>query len=155
MISLQNSIWWSTLGAIVVALFVGSASQYDEGWFDSLVVSSLRPSSPYVFGVMWPIMYSTIAVAYALLARCSMPGRLSAMIWLNVNLATNLSWSCFFFGLRRIDLALIDSLVSLFSLLLCIHFCGKCQPLASKILVPYALWLWFAIYLVYVMYANN
>jgi tryptophan-rich sensory protein len=53
----------------------------------------------------------------------------------------NALWSYFFFGMRRMDLALADVSVLWLSIALFILFAWPVAPLASALFVPYLVWV--------------
>src|SRR5690348_421673 len=97
-----------TAPAILVA---GSASGwlsnsgYGNAWFDALEKPMFMPPG-WAFGVVWPILYTLMGIALALvLAEPPSPRRRMALILFFIQLALNFAWSPIFFAGHDITLA--------------------------------------------------
>ena len=67
-----------------------------------------------------------------------------ALALFTVQLTLNLAWSFLFFGLQRIDLALVEIVIFLFSIIVTsIMFC-RVDRLAGILFVPYGAWVTYA-----------
>jgi len=59
-------------------------------------------------------------------------------------LGLNLAWSFLFFGLQRIDLALVEIVVLLFAIIANTIMFWRIDRLAGVLFVPYAAWVTYA-----------
>lgn len=124
--------------------------------------SKLTPP-PVVFQIVWPILYVSMFVSLGLylrtLIRKNIPLRtilLSTGLWFFIfQFVFNITWSPVFFGLQERCTSITIILgILLFLLLTMIQFYAVSKP-AFYLLLPYALWSIFALYLnVYICLAN-
>lgn len=97
-----------TLAIIVLLVFATASSGaiFKPGdWYASLERPDWTPQN-WVFPVVWTVLYIMIALAGWLVFSAGGFG-LAMMIW-GAQLVLNAAWSWLFFGMRRMDLALID-----------------------------------------------
>ena len=148
----------------VVALFslaltlavatTGSLFRPDD-WYDRLRKPAGIPQ-PWVFPVVWTILYILMALAAALVF-ISPPSTLRTIalaIYL-AQLSVNGAWSWLFFRLHQPLWALIDLLVLLVVVLAAIGVFAAINKIAALLLVPYGLWLFVALYLNWATYWLN
>lgn len=124
-------------------------------WYNALERSVLTPDG-WVFGVAWTILYAILGVALFLImhskTRCSKAGA----YWLFViQMVLNALWTYLFFGLQLPFSALLV-LVALIgiSVWMFISFLRISRG-AAWLVVPYILWLLFALYLNGTIYLLN
>jgi len=141
------------IAGLVVALAVTSLAAGIGGlatrpavgtWYQDLRKPSWTPPD-WVFGPVWTILYTTMAVAAWLVWRAGpRPGVRAALVLYAVQLALNAAWSPLFFGLRMPGAAL----VALAALWLAVGattavFWRVSRP-AGALLLPYLAWATFA-----------
>lgn len=104
----------------------------------------------WLFGPVWTVLYALIGTSAWLVwreRRVSSGDRRIAWTAFAVQAVLNLAWTPLFFGLRAPGLAFIDiSLLWLAVLWTTVAF-GRIRPLAGYLLVPYVLWVSFALVL--------
>ncbi|MCE7985709.1 MAG: tryptophan-rich sensory protein [Caldilinea sp. CFX5] len=128
------------------------------GWYRRLRKPTWNPPA-WVFGPVWTALYLVMGIASWLVWR---RGELSveeetaqdrhathaevqgALTFYGLQLVLNSLWSVIFFGLRRIDLALVEVVALWTMLLVTLTRFYRIQPLAGLLLVPYQLWVTFA-----------
>ena len=112
----------------------------DRTWYDSLNKSSLNPPD-YLFGIVWPILYTLMAVVSFLHAKLIYK-------WYIPQLVLNLAWPWLFFVCQQPDIAFINIMV-LIGLNLVILMKLKVQGawLSFALYLPYLLWISFASFL--------
>lgn len=125
--------------AILVFLTAMSGALFQPGaWYASLQKPSWTPPN-WAFPVVWTILYIFIAIAgYQVWTKV---GWSTAMAFWAVQLVLNGVWSYFFFGIQRMDLALIDVGLLWVAILGFIVFAWPVSTLASLLFVPYLLWV--------------
>ncbi len=115
-------------------------------WYRTLKKPSWNPPD-WVFGPVWTGLYLTMGLASWLVWRKRETEEQEvdhALKWYAAQLSFNSLWSPIFFGLRRVDLALVD-LAALWGVLLtCLLKFTRIRPVAGLLLVPYLLWVSFA-----------
>jgi len=120
----------------------------NEQWYNNLKKSPLNPP-PWVFGIVWPILYTLMAASFILVWRTptSKAHKQLGLTAFIVQLILNLSWSPTFFRYKQLNLSLVIIILTWIS----IGFTGvlfyRVNPLAAYLLVPYWIWVSFAIYL--------
>lgn len=137
-----------TFAAPAVSTFIPMT----DGWYDALKKPSWQPA-PAVFGPVWGTLYTLMAVA-------------AWLVWLRKGLAkplhlymgqlaVNAAWTPVFFGMHRIDLALGVILVLWLAILLTTLAFFRVRAAAGLLLVPYLLWVSFAMYLNFTLWQLN
>lgn len=140
----QKSLRYWTLVPFV-ALCAGAIAfgqQFPPGeWFASLKQPPIAPPN-WIFGVVWTPLYCMIAVAGWLLWERA--AKSWAMRWWFVQLALNAAWSWIFFGLQRIDVALVEISVLWLAIGATIVSAWRPARTAAWLLIPYWAWVSFA-----------
>jgi tryptophan-rich sensory protein len=120
-----------------------------DPWFEALAKPDIFPP-PGVFGVVWPILYTMMGLAFAMV--CAAWGsryRVPAIIAFVIQFGVNLSWSPVFFAAHEITLALYVIVALDVLLLATIVLFWKVRRAAALLLVPYLAWILFATVLNY------
>jgi tryptophan-rich sensory protein len=131
------------LGAGIGALFA------PEAWYEALLKPTFNPPS-WLFGPVWSVLYLTMAVALWLVRRdrdAEPELRRRATALFAVQFALNLLWTPLFFGLHSPGLAFVDICLLWIALLTTMLVFGRVRPLAGYLLLPYLLWVSFALVL--------
>ena len=130
----------SALGAAVTATSVGT-------WYQDLAKPSFNPPD-WVFAPVWTTLFAFMAIAaWRVWRRTGLrAGRLALGVFV-LQLALNLGWSTAFFGLQRIDLALVAVVVLLLAIVVNAVLFVRIDRLAGVLFVPYVAWVAFAILL--------
>ena len=125
-----------------------------ETVYPLLALSPLTPPGA-VFPVVWTILYLLMGLGLALVVRKGGPGTsLAVVIWV-LQLAVNVIWSPLFFG-RGDYLAALLCLGVLWLLILLMLFAfHSVSRAAAWLQIPYFLWVSFAGYLNYTVWALN
>ncbi len=144
------------ISLILIGSIIGSLTKpHINDWYQTLSRSPLTPPN-YLFGIAWSILYAMIAVSGFLiweLKPCSKhKGKKGIYI---AQIILNWSWTPLFFhyhllGAASICLAAIIMLVT--TLILKTY---KDSPTAAILLVPYLLWLLFAMHLNFYIWQYN
>lgn len=143
----------SELAGIVGVLFTAPAI---PGWYAGLVKPALNPPA-WIFGPVWTILYALMGVAAFLIWREGL-NRRDVKIALGIfigQLTLNTLWSIIFFGLQNPGAALILIIVLWLAILTTIITFHKISRSAAYLLLPYILWVSFAIYLNYSIWTLN
>lgn len=145
--------WKKVLICIVGVELLGNASGLVtflsvDGWYDAL---QRPPGTPpdWLFGPVWTTLYAMVGVAVALLWHRPTELQLKrrALKRFGLQLGLNLLWTPAFFGLQRIDLAMIVIVPLLVAIWLTIRAAYPVSRPAAFLLVPYFLWVGYATYL--------
>jgi benzodiazapine receptor len=116
-------------------------------WYEDLVKPSWRPPN-WLFGPVWLVLYLMIAVSgWQVWRKAGFDGAAGALAVYAVQLVFNGLWSAIFFGLHRPGLALIEIVCLWLSILATVVAFHPVDEWAAYMLVPYALWVAFAVVL--------
>lgn len=127
------------------------------GWYAGLAKPDLAPPN-WVFGPVWTTLFFLMGVALYLVwthptARAE--DRNKALMLFGGQLLLNVLWSGVFFGLESPGWALLEIFVLWWSILVTIMAFRRVSRTAAWLLVPYILWVSFAAYLNYSIWALN
>ncbi|MDH3195650.1 MAG: tryptophan-rich sensory protein [Hyphomicrobiales bacterium] len=127
----------SSVGGIVTATSVGT-------WYQTLQKPPFNPPD-WVFAPVWTALYLFMAVAgWRVWRHWKSKNRWRALLVFAVQLGLNLAWSFLFFGLQRIDLAMVQIIVLLFAIIANTVLFWQIDRLAGVLFVPYVLWVMYA-----------
>ena len=147
--------WWKLIAVILLCQIVGFlGSLFDPGktWYSGLAKPSITPPS-WVFGVVWTLLFVLMAVSLFLVWKPK-TGRV-VYIAFSLQLFLNVLWSAIFFGLRSPLLALVEIFILWASILWCVILFYKVDKNSAYLLIPYLLWVSFAIVLNALFVAMN
>ncbi len=125
-------------------------------WYAHLVKPALAPPN-WIFGPVWTLLFMLMGVAMYLIWRKGLEWR-EIRIALGVfacQLLLNSLWSIIFFGLRSPVWAFVEIIFLWLAILTTIIVFAKISKPAAWLLAPYILWVVFAAYLNYAIYALN
>ena len=109
-------------------------------WYETLQKPSWVPPN-WAFPVVWTALFAMNAVAGWLVWEAAGSGAGLAMAVYGTSLVINALWSAFFFGMKRMDLALGDVAVLWLSLVAQIAVFAPISPLAALLVLPYLAWV--------------
>lgn len=129
---------------------MGSITTMDsiKTWYTELSRPSFTPPD-WTFGVVWPILYIMMGLS-AFLIWTSQAEKRSVKMALYIfsfQLLLNGLWTPLFFGLHMIGLALAEIILLWAAIFLTIRSFWKISRAASVLLIPYLLWVSFAVIL--------
>jgi tryptophan-rich sensory protein len=136
----------------VVAVSGASSGAATRDWYPSIDKPVWNPPS-WIFGPVWTVFYAMMAMAVWLVWRKT--GWNGALTWFAVQLALNAAWSPLFFGLHRIDLALIDIALLWVAIIGTMVAFWQVTSVAGWLFVPYLLWVSFATVLNFTLWQLN
>lgn len=154
---------WPTLAIALVIPFVAAAiggfatSRSVATWYPTLKKPEWNPPR-WLFAPVWNLLYVLMGIASWLVwqkgattttrtqgSHAPLKAQSHrALALYGSQLALNALWSVIFFGMRRIDLALIEIVPLWGTVLATIGAFYRIQPLAALLLIPYQLWVTFA-----------
>ena len=149
--------WKKLLLCLAVPLAVGGLAAALSGGMGEMYQSYNKPplSPPgWVFAVVWPVLYGLMGYASYLVLQGS-GDKKKAWIFYGAQLAVNFLWPIVFFRFELIGLALALLAVLWVLVLLTIREFSRINERAGDLLIPYILWLSFALYLNFGIYILN
>ncbi|MFR5748391.1 MAG: TspO/MBR family protein [Thomasclavelia spiroformis] len=114
----------------------------------------MTPSS-IVFPIVWTILYILIGLASYLIHREKNNNKESALILYYFLLILNFSWPIVFFNYQNFLLALAILLALNISTVFLIYLFYKIKHSAAYLLLPYFIWIIFALYLNFWIFLHN
>lgn len=125
-------------------------------WYAELAKPALNPPA-WVFGPVWTTLYALMGIA-AFLIWTNGLGRKDLRMALGVfgiQLFLNVIWPIIFFGLQSPGWALVDIILLWLAIVWTMVVFYKISGPAAWLLAPYILWVSFAMYLNYAIWALN
>jgi len=149
---MKKSAWKTYAFWIVLAELVGALS----GWliregveiYNKTVIQPPLSPPAIVFPIVWGILFALMGFGAAEIYLSPASAQRTCSLWLFfLQLAFNFLWSIIFFNLRNFGFAFFWLLVLWVLILLMIISYRKISKLASRLQVPYFVWVTFAAYL--------
>ena len=124
-------------------------------WYKSLTKPVLTPPAK-VFAVAWVILYTLITISFILYSKSGLTKKdIIPLLLFFTGLILNFSWSFIFFVKHEILLGAFTIIGMIFLLVPNIILFYKKDKLSGILLIPYLVWLFFALYLNFGIYINN
>lgn len=153
-LKLSIAIVISELAGVIGAFFTTPAIQ--SGWYAGIVKPALNPPA-WVFGPVWTTLFALMGIAAFFVWKKGLDRR-DVKIALGIfigQLAFNTLWSIIFFGLHSPGGALVEIAFLWLAIFATIIAFYKISRPAAWLLAPYILWVSFAMYLNYAIWALN
>lgn len=144
--------WPALVGWILLLVGLGATMGglfSPDAWFATQLKPTWNPPS-WLFAPVWTLLYATMAVALWLVRREPESEdrlRKRALVLFAIQFALNLLWTPLFFGLHSPGLAFAEICLLWIVLLSTMLAFGRIRPLAGYLLLPYLLWVSFALVL--------
>lgn len=156
---MKDKLVYKILLCSLACLLLGSLSGLAtgpavKGWYAEIAKPSWNPPN-WIFGPVWSLLYLMMGSAFALVWHQSSKAGNRAMLFFGIQFALNLLWSFLFFGLARMDLALIEILLLWIMIFFTIISFYRIKTLAAYLLIPYLAWVSFASVLNFTLYNLN
>jgi translocator protein len=125
-------------------------------WYAGITKPALNPPS-WVFGPVWTTLFALMGISAFLIWKKGLDRRdvkIAIGIFIG-QLVLNTLWSIIFFGLHSPVGALVEIVFLWLAILATIIVFARISKLAAWLLVPYILWVSFASYLNFMIWALN
>jgi translocator protein len=139
----------SLFGFIILCLAVSgvggaiTATSVDT-WYQTLEKPPFNPPD-WVFAPVWTALYILMGIAaWRVWQSRSIENTRKALSIFGLQLGLNLTWSFLFFGLQRIDLALLEIFILLVTIVFNTIVFWRIDRLAGLMFMPYVLWVSYA-----------
>jgi len=149
------------IGSIVLcqlAGFIGSLATIPAipTWYELLKKPSFNPPN-WIFGPVWTGLYTLMGISLFVVwqKRADRPQVKTALFFFSIQLTLNALWSVAFFGIRSPLLGLIDIVLLWITILLTIKSFFGISKAAVLLLLPYILWVSFAVLLNFSLWILN
>lgn len=157
----MKRIYSHILPATAICLLIGFVSGIVthgsvDSWYAALEKPAFTPPN-WVFAPVWTLLYILMGIAAGLVwARGFYHLWVkTALYYFGFQLLFNGLWSIVFFGFRQPFAALLVILVLAVLIILTIKWFKIVSPVAAYLLVPYLVWVFYATYLNYRIWALN
>ncbi len=128
---------------------------YNSDWYNSLNTPLFMPPD-WIFAPIWIILYLMIFASFWIFLKAESPVKKSlAILFFLVQLLLNFIWSTVFFTRMDIQGGLVIVIFMWIFILFTIIEFFKTSKLSSYLLIPYFLWVSFALYLNISFYILN
>jgi len=131
-------------------------TSYSMSWYKTIVLPPFTPPRWFI-EIVWQIIYIlTTMVVLVVWNRFERNLRFwLVMILFTVNAFLNIYWRYLFFYQHQIGMAVIESLLLQLTVLLLIFLLWPLSHMISLLLIPYAIWEFFAIFLMSMIWYLN
>ena len=109
----------------------------------------------YIFPIVWTILYVLMGISSYLIHRSNHKNKETALIIYYFQLLINFSWPIFFFNYQNFLLALAILFILNILVIILIKVTYSINHLASYLLIPYLIWILFALYLNLWIFIHN
>lgn len=111
-------------------------------WYNSLNKPSWTPS-PETIGTVWTILYPIIIIVNFIVIKMLINKQISFIVALPflINLLANLIFTPIQFGLRNLDLALLDILIVLITIIWSMLAIWPHKKVLALAFIPYLIWV--------------
>lgn len=147
---MKKKSWSALILFIVIVEGIGFLSGILSGDIKAAYAAlELPPLSPpdWLFGIVWPVLYAMMAIAAYLIYTSNDSGKSNALFVFCTQLALNFCWSIVFFRWEVYWAAALIIIVLDFLVAYTIYLFKQINVTASRLMIPYLLWLIFATYL--------
>ena len=118
---------------------------FKEPWYSTLIKPSFNPPD-WVFGPVWSTLYLMMTISIWLYWHSKNKDMNTVYIYF-IHLVFNSSWSIVFFVYHNIVLALIVLVILISLIIILIIRFRRVKKMSSYLMVPYLLWICFALIL--------
>ena len=133
---------------------LGSITGLNMEWYHTITKSSLTPPN-FVFPIVWSILYTLLALVGHFLWQNRQVQKVNPiLIFFIIQLVLNWLWTPIFFGWHLTGLALLDILTIVVITVYIIIKSWNKHPIIAYVMLTYLLWMLFASYLNFVIWAN-
>ncbi len=115
-----------------------------DTWYQALEKPTFNPPD-WLFAPVWNLLYLLMGIAaWRVWGLTSSRALRLVFLVFGLQLCLNLIWSYLFFGLQRIDLALVEIVILLVVIFINMVMFRNIDRLAGLLLVPYVAWVTYA-----------
>lgn len=127
-----------------------------QNWYVYLNKPGFSPPN-WIFGPVWTVLYTLMAVALFAVWQTGLNNRRTKIaFWIFIiHLGVNALWSILFFGLRNPAMALIDITMLWILVAVSMFLFYKIRKATLWLLLPYLVWVTFAIFLNFYIWKLN
>jgi translocator protein len=120
-------------------------------WYAGLIKPFFNPPN-WLFAPVWTILFMLMGVSLYIISESDLKNNFKkkiAFAWFSIQFFFNVLWSLLFFGLKNPFLGFIGIIILWFSIITTIIYFYKINKKAAYLLIPYIIWVSFALILNY------
>lgn len=118
-------------------------------WYATLSKPAFTPPN-WIFAPVWIFLYILMGISfYIIWMKKDLPNFGLLLSLFVFQLVLNSFWTIIFFGLHSIFFAFIEIVILWFAILFCVILFYRVSKIASILLIPYILWVTFALILTF------
>jgi len=147
--------------SIAIPLAIGALGSFFtipgvKGWYQTINKPAWNPPN-WIFAPVWTTLYVLMGIALYLVWKSgnSNKAKTIPLSFFTMQLGLNFLWSFIFFNQHQIGWALVDIILLWVFILLTIFSFSNINKTASWLLVPYIVWVSFAMILNYTIWQLN
>jgi tryptophan-rich sensory protein len=145
---------YNLLIIILLTLIISFASMNKiDDWYLNLNKSALTPPG-YMFSIAWIILYILMSISVWIVWNKEKKITLPIILYI-IQLILNFAWSPLFFKYHLINESLLLLLLIWILVFIIVDLFYSINKTAGILLMPYSIWLTFALYLNYYIVKNN
>ncbi len=134
--------------SILICLLVGFTASYFtipsiKTWYAILQKPSFTPPN-YLFAPVWTMLYILMGISLFLIWRTTHVKKNMVIIIFLLQLVLNFFWSIIFFHWKEIQIALVEIVVLLITIVNYAMHSYKINKIAGILFIPYIIWVSFA-----------
>ena len=141
------------LALVVLASWLGA--QFPSGEYYALINKPTWAPPAWLFAPVWAVLYALMALAMWRVWESGQQARTGALAWWLIQLVFNVAWTWLFFGLTRTGWAMAELGILIGLVILCMRAFWPVSRPATWLLLPYVLWLLFALALNFSIWSLN
>ena len=125
-------------------------------WYAGIIKPTFSPPN-WVFGPVWTTLFALMGIASYIVWKRGFERRdvRIALGMFALQLILNVTWSLIFFGLQNPALAFLEIIALWLAIALTIVSFYRINKIAAYLLIPYILWVSFAMFLNYTIWSLN
>ncbi|MDP1932942.1 MAG: TspO/MBR family protein [Gammaproteobacteria bacterium] len=144
------AVWFAVT---FIAAAIGGAASVNAGTFYAQLTLPVWAPPAWLFGPVWTLLYAMMGIAAWMVWRAR--GFHGALTLFLVQLVLNALWSWLFFGWQLGGPAFMDIVILWCFIVATMAAFWNVRPLAGAFLIPYLLWVSFALALNYSVWQLN
>ncbi len=137
------------------ASFIGGLVTFNfkEPWYSKLIKSNFNPPD-WIFAPVWTTLYLMMTLAIWFFWHSKNRDMSTIYIYF-IHIIFNTTWSIVFFGFHNISLALINLMILILLIVILIFRFKHVSKVSSYLMIPYLLWVSFALFLNFNLFILN
>lgn len=154
---MKQAHFWKNLFKIITPLLLGIGTSLiikdDIYKYESFIKPAFAPPK-IVFPIAWSVLYLLIGLSYYFVTKNKMQDQSLYNSYV-INLSLNYLWPIVFFSFKNLFITIFILIFLIISAIYLFRVFYKQNSKASFLIIPYILWLFFALYLNVSIYILN